>query len=27
VNGKPFVGTFTFEEISKGIDEAIAQAR
>jgi protein-disulfide isomerase len=27
VNGKPFVETFTFEEISKGIDEALAQAR
>ena len=25
VNGKPFVETFTFEEISKGIDEALAQ--
>jgi protein-disulfide isomerase len=27
VNGQPFVETFTFEEISKGIDQAIAQAR
>jgi protein-disulfide isomerase len=27
VNGKPFIETFTFEEISKGIDEALAQAR
>ncbi|HTT66242.1 MAG TPA: thioredoxin domain-containing protein [Bryobacteraceae bacterium] len=27
VNGKPFVETFSFEEISKGIDEALAQAR
>jgi len=26
VNGKAFVETFTFEEISKGIDEALAQA-
>jgi len=25
VNGKPFIETFTFEEISKGIDEALAQ--
>ena len=27
VNGRAFVETFTFEEISKGIDEALAQAR
>jgi protein-disulfide isomerase len=27
VNGKPFIETFTFEEISKGIDEALAQTR
>lgn len=27
VNGRPFVETFTFEEISKGIDEALAHAR
>ncbi len=27
VNGKPFIETFTFEEISKSIDEALAQAR
>ncbi len=27
VNGKPFIETFTFEEISKAIDEALAQAR
>ena len=27
VNGKAFVETFTFEEISKGLDEALAQAR
>jgi protein-disulfide isomerase len=27
VNGKPFVETFTFEEISKAIDQALAQAR
>lgn len=27
VNGRPFVETFTFEEISKGIDEALAQTR
>ncbi|MGO4879317.1 MAG: DsbA family protein [Bryobacteraceae bacterium] len=27
VNGRPFVESFTFEEISKGIDEALAQAR
>jgi protein-disulfide isomerase len=27
VNGKPFIETFTFEEISKGIDEALAQSR
>jgi protein-disulfide isomerase len=27
VNGKPFIETFTFEEISKGIDDALAQAR
>jgi len=27
VNGTPFVETFTFEAISKGIDEALAQAR
>ena len=27
VNGKPFIETFGFEEISKGIDEALAQAR
>jgi protein-disulfide isomerase len=26
VNGRPFVETFTFEEISKGIDEALAQS-
>jgi len=26
VNGRPFIETFTFEEISKGIDEALAQA-
>jgi protein-disulfide isomerase len=25
VNGKPFIETFTFEEISKGIDQAIAE--
>lgn len=27
VNGAPFVETFTFEEISKGIDAALAQAK
>ena len=27
VNGKPFIETFSFEEISKGIDEALAQTR
>lgn len=27
VNGTPFVETFTFEEISKGIDAALAQAK
>jgi protein-disulfide isomerase len=27
VNGKPFIETFTFEEISKTIDEALAQTR
>ena len=27
VNGKPFIETFTFEEISRGIDDALAQAR
>ena len=27
VNGKPFIETFTFEEISKAIDEALAQTR
>jgi protein-disulfide isomerase len=27
VNGKPFIETFTFEEISKGIDEALAQTQ
>ena len=27
VNGRPFIETFTFEEISKGIDEALAQTR
>jgi len=27
VNGRPYIETFTFEEISKGIDEALAQAR
>jgi protein-disulfide isomerase len=27
VNGQPFIETFTFEEISKGIDEALAGAR
>jgi protein-disulfide isomerase len=27
VNGVPFVETFTFEELSKGIDTALAQAR
>jgi len=27
VNGVPFVETFTFEEISKGIDAALAQAK
>lgn len=26
VNGKPFVETFSFEEISKGIDQALAEA-
>jgi len=26
VNGKPYIETFTFEEISKGIDEALAEA-
>ena len=26
VNGKPFIETFTFAEISKGIDDALAQA-
>jgi protein-disulfide isomerase len=26
VNGSPFVETFTFEEISKGIDQALAEA-
>jgi protein-disulfide isomerase len=27
VNGTPFIETFTFEEISKGIDDALAQAK
>jgi protein-disulfide isomerase len=27
VNGAPFIETFTFAEISKGIDEALAQAK
>ncbi len=27
VNGKPFIETFTFEEISKGLDEALAETR
>lgn len=27
VDGKPFVETFTFEEIAKGIDEALAHSR
>jgi protein-disulfide isomerase len=27
VNGVPFVETFTFEEISKGIEAALAQAK
>lgn len=27
VNGRPFVETFTFEEISKGIDQALADAQ
>jgi len=27
VNGQPFIETFTFAEISKGIDQALAQAR
>jgi protein-disulfide isomerase len=27
VNGTPFVESFTFEEISKGLDEALAQAK
>jgi protein-disulfide isomerase len=27
VNGSPFVETFTFEEISKGIDQAIAETK
>jgi protein-disulfide isomerase len=27
VNGSPFIETFTFEEISKGIDQALAQAK
>jgi protein-disulfide isomerase len=27
VNGKPFIETFTFEEISRGIDQALAQAQ
>jgi protein-disulfide isomerase len=27
VNGKPFIETITFEEISKGIDQALAEAR
>jgi protein-disulfide isomerase len=27
VNGRPFVETFTFAEISKGIDQALAEAR
>ena len=27
VNGKPFIETFTFEEISKSIDEELAKAR
>src|SRR5262249_53007540 len=27
VNGRPFIETFTFEEFSKGLDEALAQAR
>ncbi len=27
VNGKPFVETFTFDEISKGLDEALAETR
>ena len=27
VNGRPFIETFTFEEISKGIDEALAETK
>ena len=27
VNGAPFIETFTFEAISKGIDDALAQAK
>jgi len=27
VDGVPFIETFTFEEISKGIDAALAQAQ
>jgi protein-disulfide isomerase len=27
VNGRPFIERFTFEEISKGIDEALAETR
>ena len=27
VNGRPFIETFTFEEISKGIDQALAETR
>jgi hypothetical protein len=27
VNGTPFIESFTFEEISKGIDDALAQAK
>jgi protein-disulfide isomerase len=27
VNGRPFIETFSFEEISKGIDDALAQSR
>jgi protein-disulfide isomerase len=26
VNGKPYIETFTFEEISKGIDQALAES-
>jgi protein-disulfide isomerase len=27
VNGRPFIETFTFEEIAKGIDEALVETR